>query len=280
MAGQASQAPLVLFSVDSQTYALPANSVLEMLSMVHGMVTHVPRCPKSVLGVFNNRGQVVPVYDAHVVLGRPGQDELVKSLSDMLAAREQDHVAWLEALRHSVRSGAEFTKARDPSQCAFGKWYHHLMSTPKALNELTGGDMSLRRLLQHLDEPHRQIHGLADRVLALTAEHKKEEAEQLIQQTWDQQLGSMRKLFAQLLSDFAVLRNPILMVVRHGRSTCALAVDQVMSVTSACKPIDENQTRVECPDPRIRQFLQHENGALVMVTSVDLLLGDTIAAAA
>ena len=59
--------------VGVETYALPIEHVQEAAEL--GTLTPVPGAPNSVLGVYNLRGEILPVYDLSAVLGisRNGQ---------------------------------------------------------------------------------------------------------------------------------------------------------------------------------------------------------------
>jgi hypothetical protein len=78
-------------------------------------------------------------------------------LQTMLPQRRQDHLDWMSALETSIRTGAEFSKARNPHDCAFGKWYygHHF------------ADRRLSLLMGQFEQPHAVIHGLADKLLGI-----------------------------------------------------------------------------------------------------------------
>ena len=71
-AGTAEQAyalPLLVFSVAGQRYALHVSAVRRVLPMV--AVSPLPRAPEVALGVFNLRGDVIPVLDIRRRFGLP-----------------------------------------------------------------------------------------------------------------------------------------------------------------------------------------------------------------
>ena len=49
--------------------------------------------------------------------------EVTQKLIQLFTEKEKDHHDWLNALEESIVDGVPFTKAKDPHQCAFGKWY-------------------------------------------------------------------------------------------------------------------------------------------------------------
>jgi len=78
--------PALTFLVEGQVYAVRVEAVREVIK-VPPWITRVPRSPRHVMGIFNLRGQIVPVLDIRqdprgrpvetgqiVVLKNPGQD--------------------------------------------------------------------------------------------------------------------------------------------------------------------------------------------------------------
>ena len=60
----------LLFSLGTQRYAVPAKRVVEVLPLVE--VRQIPRSPAGVAGLFNYRGQLVPLIDlCELVVGLP-----------------------------------------------------------------------------------------------------------------------------------------------------------------------------------------------------------------
>ena len=59
----------VVFRLGGEGYALEVMRVQEVLDMQ--LLTEVPGGPKSLLGVINLRGHVVPVYDLRMPFGLP-----------------------------------------------------------------------------------------------------------------------------------------------------------------------------------------------------------------
>jgi purine-binding chemotaxis protein CheW len=60
---------LVTFRLDQETYALPIEAIIKIISMV--TITSIPRVHKSVEGIINVRGAAVPVINLRRYLGVP-----------------------------------------------------------------------------------------------------------------------------------------------------------------------------------------------------------------
>jgi len=65
----------LLFQLGRDRYALEASRVAEVLPLVE--LKHIPQAPPGVAGVFNFRGEAVPVIDlTQLTIGRPAQTQL------------------------------------------------------------------------------------------------------------------------------------------------------------------------------------------------------------
>jgi len=219
-----------VFRLEDDLYGLPVSTVREMLRLAH--VSSVPHAADHVLGVTNLRGRVVPVVSVRNRLGLRADQEVRDEFVDLMDRREQDHLLWFEALEASVREGREFTLARDPHQCAFGKWYDNFHTS----------DNDLAAVLRGFDRPHQRFHAAADAVLAIAARGDSDGALALLEQRRLQDLAVLRRKFEearQTLRD----RQLLAVVVEFESCSCALAVDGVEWVgdlrTEPLPPIGE-----------------------------------------
>ena len=76
----------VIFRIDQQHYALPLDHVIRAVRMV--ALTVVPDTPKSVLGVFNLSGQIVPVIDLRRLFGQSDRPPELNDILLIVQARE------------------------------------------------------------------------------------------------------------------------------------------------------------------------------------------------
>lgn len=194
--------------------------------------TSLPGATPATLGVINLRGAISRVIDVRLLLGYPTSRQQLASLTQLLADRERDHVGWLDELRRCVDNDEPFTKATDPAQCAFGKWYNAVHEDEGKRFAITGGADSLDRLLDAFDAPHRRIHGIAQHCLALAGEGKQDEARAVIEQAWTTDLAEMKRLFKSLLNNFVSARRPMLVFVESGNDRLALAVDRLLDIAT------------------------------------------------
>jgi purine-binding chemotaxis protein CheW len=139
---------------------------------------------------------------------------------DMLVAREQDHVLWLRELMGAISQGHAFTLARDPTQCAFGKWYY----TYKA------EDIGFASVMYRFELPHRRIHAVADAALKCAEQGRPAEAKEMVLRTEKGDLQTVVNLFADARTAFRESHKEIAIVLTNGRKHVSLTVDSVVSV--------------------------------------------------
>lgn len=138
----------------------------------------------------------------------------------MLPLRRQDHLDWMTALEESIRSGAPFAKARDPRQCAFGKWYYTHSSHDRRLNLLLG----------QFEQPHAVIHALADRLLGMAEGGQSGEALAAFEEAKHTTLATLMRLFDSAQELVVELQRRIAVIVSDGDATCALGADGVRDI--------------------------------------------------
>lgn len=215
---------------DHRSFLLETALVVELANTNGIVMTPVPGGRDEMVGILNHRGRVVPVFDLRSFVGAKTRQEETSELRNFLAAREQDHVAWLEELKTSVATGSRFTKALDPTQCAFGKWYEGIREQNDERRKLTNDNATIDRILNQLDEPHKQIHGIAARVLELAEAGDIAEANHIIESTWNTELATMKRLFANLFEIYESMVGGRIVLISLEGNGVGLLVDGVHSV--------------------------------------------------
>jgi len=200
----------------NQHFGLPANLVQEMLALPR--LTRVPNQSDHARGVMNLRGRVIPVRDMRLMVGQQSLMQEIASFA--LDQREQDHIDWVDSLEHSVRTGELFTKARDPRECAFGKWYYSFHTE----------NPMLATVLARFEDPHRRLHETAGVACDLVHSGRSEEALAIVEQTRASELAQLRQLFAATHEALAEAMREVAVVLLHRDGLIAFSVDAVEAV--------------------------------------------------
>lgn len=203
----------------------------QTLSMPMQQVNHVAQMASE----FTYRGDTMAAH--FVFSGQPlsyvslwdklGQNSLYIEYENMLAMLPQrlnDHLEWMGALSTSIRTGVPFAKARSPYECAFGKWYYAHRSD----------DRRLSLLLDQFEVPHARIHGLADRLLALSESGDVDEAMRQFDDAEHTTLAQLKGLFqstADLVKDLQ-RRVAIIVSDETGAPVCALGADAISDIVN------------------------------------------------
>jgi chemotaxis signal transduction protein len=210
--------PYVIADVKGLQLAVSAAFVREIVRTPQWHM--VPNAPRHIRGVINLRGKVLPLVDLRLRLDLPSALEDVEQMIAMLVAREQDHVHWLRELLGAVTEGRPFTLARDPAQCAFGKWYYSYKPE----------DIGFASVMYRFEMPHRRIHTIADAVLKYAEQGEHAKAKELILRTEKGDLHTVVNLFAEARTAFRKAHKEVAIVLTDGRRHLSLTVDSVASV--------------------------------------------------
>jgi chemotaxis signal transduction protein len=210
--------PYVIAGVKGLQLAVSADYVREIVRTPRWH--EIPNVPRHIRGVINLRGKVLPLVDLRVRMGLPSALEDVEQMIAMLTAREQEHILWLRELQRAVTEGHSFTLARDPSACAFGKWYASYKPE----------DIGFASVMYRFETPHRRIHAIADAALKYAAQGQHDKASELIRRTEQGELHTVVNLFGEARTAFRESHKEVTMVLTNGRKHLSVTVDSVASV--------------------------------------------------
>ena len=141
--------PYVLFHINGSLYCL--NS--QYLSKIRPMPDYekIPKAPASIMGMFRQDDRIVTLMDLRTELGYRSMSSECMEFEEMIDARKQDHLNWLSELERCIQKDEPFLLAKDPHQCAFGRWYYNFHTDNQAVA------FHLRKI----EEPHRKLHEAA-----------------------------------------------------------------------------------------------------------------------
>lgn len=219
----------LVIQIDSIQFAVPASQVLHITQMPH--IKKIPQSHFAIPGVIKFRDSVVSVIDLRTFLGYNSLVDQAKEMEDMLEQRKSEHIAWLKELERCVKEGDEFKLGLDPTQCKFGKWFYSYKTENK----------SLQLLLSRFDQPHKTIHGIAEKSLELVKNGRQSEAMALINATRNKELKLMIELFADFEEAYMELNRGLVVVMWVGSQTIGFSVDSVSSVQRFKPLTDEHE---------------------------------------
>jgi chemotaxis signal transduction protein len=208
---------------------------------------------------------VLSLVDLRLRLGLPSALAEVEEMIAMLAAREQDHILWLKELKGAVSEGRPFALARDPTQCAFGKWYYSYKPE----------DIGFASVMCRLELPHRRIHAIADTVLKCVDQGEPDKAREIILRTEHGDLTTVVTLFEEARTAFRESQKEVALVLTDGRKHISLTVDKVLSVEAIAEDTiaDAASAMGSLKSDLLRQVAHRANGqGIVFLLEAEALL--------
>lgn len=223
--------PWVLFELQSQLYAVNTRHVREMIEIPK--YTEMPEAASEVRGVIDLRGEIAVLLDTRRRLGLPSLEQETRELTELLQAREQDHIDWLEALETALREQRRFRLTTDPHQCAFGQWY----------DQFRTNNPILQTQLQAFDEPHKALHALGAELIRMGEAGQRELALSRLEQARGSTLKHLVSLFDSVRKSLHESTREIALILDWQGQLVALSVDTVSAVEHM-----ENDARQAAPD--------------------------------
>lgn len=134
--------PYILFKIAGSLYCINSKYISTIVQLPQ--YSTIPAAPANVTGMFKYRNEVIQMLDLRVTFGlKPISDEC-RDFEEMIDARKQDHINWVKELERFINEGGTFGLAKDPHQCALGKWY----------DEFKTDNVTITRHLSKIEEPH------------------------------------------------------------------------------------------------------------------------------
>lgn len=209
----------ITFVTSEASFAVPLEQVLYIEKDVKRnlQVNDLDEFNHEVITFQNN---TVQLYDFNKLMGSENHQQAMARLVSQLDDMEQQHKDWLDALEVSLKENISFTKALDPTKCAFGVWYKQFETENEELAEV----------LSRFDEPHKKLHGLAKQLLELNKTDQKSALEILTQERLST-LAELIHLFHLTKERALSSVRPIILFVEHNKSkVTALRLDNINDI--------------------------------------------------
>lgn len=209
------------FWIGDELFAIDIDNILSVTQDMENLL-QPPVKSRGLMGVINYMDEPVAVYNFAEMLNILSTRHIKANLVDLLNAREQDHIEWLDALEDSLNNDVPFEKARDPKMCEFGKWHEKFKTRDEALKDL----------MAQFDKPHKEIHALADKLLGLKDNNQLDEALEQLQLARRTTLNNLKKHFSHARSQIEEsLHTVVINITNNGiKPLVALQIDEIHEV--------------------------------------------------
>ncbi len=215
--------PSIIFKVSNTLYCINSKYVDSILSLPE--YEKVPNAPENIVGVFSYRGKMIQILDLRTMLGKISLKNECNTFQQMIDARKQDHINWVNELERTIRSGESFTLTNDPHKCALGKWYDHF----------TCDDKTIMFYLKKMEEPHRLLHATIDEIersKSILDENKRAKVqEDILQNARNVYMPKVLQALEKAASAYqATLDQSIVLVLMEGEYRIGVLIDAVLAV--------------------------------------------------
>lgn len=210
--------PSIVFKSKGILFSVPSTYAQAIIQLPE--VTELPNTPDTIRGIIRHRDEIYNLIDFRKAIAyRSIQDEM-DEFSAMIDQREIDHIKWLDELEASIVENRPFELTTDPHKCAFGKWYDNYSSENYFIVDV----------LKDFDQPHRTIHGIAQKIEQLKANNDFDGAQELIKDTRHKELSRMKELFTKIKEAVKVSLTERVILFNRNENKFAIAVDQIEAV--------------------------------------------------
>lgn len=206
----------LIIRLGGRCFGLPLSEVRHVCSMPSSFGGYGPETAKH----FVFLGDPLPYASLWNWLGLESEYFEYEGMLASLPKRRQEHLDWMNALEDAIRNGTAFTKARNPRECAFGKWYYGYQ--PK--------ERRLSIMMRQFEKPHADIHRLADRLLGLVEDGQAAKATQMFLEAKETTFAELLKLFDSALKLVTALQRRTAVIVVDGDDMHVLGADGVRDI--------------------------------------------------
>lgn len=213
--------PWLVFRIEKNYCALNSSNI-SAIQMMPEYVQRVPNSSNLLRGLFDMRGEAIPLLDLRLLLGYPTLETVYRDFAAMLETRKQEHLHWIDELERCVLADEPFTLATDPHQCTFGKWYDTFESDLDSINHLLG----------KIEEPHRLLHETALVVEKQRKDHAGENTTALmeaIHRAKEHYVPTIVTLLEEAIETFKVDFREEVFVLGISGDRIGITVDQIVS---------------------------------------------------
>lgn len=212
--------PWLLLNINENIYAVSCENVLSLYQV--DKITSLPKSPNEIRGVVKFRDQIIQLVDIRKILNVKGIDEDIREFEELMEARRNDHIKWLNTLDDCVKNEKEFTLTTNPHKCAFGKWYDTYRSNNTNLMFL----MTFARF----NNPHLEIHAIGDKAKELIDKNDRKGAIALVEATRNTVLMKMMMLFDEIKQAYRESKREILVIIGDTTRSIGIAVDEIVAI--------------------------------------------------
>ena len=204
----------IVFRIKEVLFSVNGSDVLT-IEQVPDKLLDIPHASDYLRGSFKHLENIFSVVDLRKFFEWSTIQQEYEDFTQMIDQRKQDHINWVEALRKSHKHGETFGLAKDCHQCALGRWRDGYRTNSPVI----------QRLLRELDDPHAELHSMADRVLG-----NREAGDSLMEKIDSSLVPEVLKILETMKQEFRSREFREMCLLLSNETHVSLTVDEILGV--------------------------------------------------
>lgn len=228
-AGESGDLPWLVFKLHDLTYTINSRIVTSILQLTEN-ITPVASAPDVYRGVYNFRGNALPLLDLRKVFGMKSSSDECEIFTQMIKDRKQDHINYVNELERCLTSNQPFTLTLDPHSCKLGVWLDSL----DTVSSNNAGSIKKYLSMNDLLKFHANIHLLAKEITEHKADCANCKRTECLKVTKLNEIKKNRdkvlSMLDEVIKTFMSAVREMIVVISDENVSLGLIVDEVVAV--------------------------------------------------
>jgi len=258
------------FKIQENIYAMDCAYVKYIGVVPKEGLTKVANSSDYVRGIYKNEGEVITLISLRSIFELESFENETHEFLDMLEQRKKEHIAWGEELERCIKEGRRFNLETDPHKCKFGMWYYNYKSSKSSINFQ----------LKKIEEPHDNLHYLAQDVNSIIAlkdkdEKVKKRLDKIVKTLIEDYIPDIVDLLDATGRVYLDVKKEMLVQVNDKDLSVAFSVDEIVGI-EALEIIQNSSSDAKA---KIKEFSEYvdgiardKNDSIIMLLDIPALL--------
>lgn len=215
--------PWLVFKLHNLSYTINSRIVTSILQLPEN-ITPVASAPDVFRGVYNFRGDVLPLLDLRKVFGMKSLAQETADFENLVNEMKDEHNSWVSELERCIEENGRFSLPLDSRSCKLGRWCERVNSSINELNPKL-----VKKYINDLTEPHNKLHSLTASIINVkdgTVKNTAANGVGEIMKNLERLLQLLDDLFAEFINSY----HEMIVVASDGNVSLGLIVDEVVAV--------------------------------------------------
>ncbi len=240
--------PSIVFEVGSGLFSVDSRYIETIMQLPP--CERVPDARPEIKGIFHYRGKTITMFDLRLVMKMDSREKDFSDFCDMIDARKQDHINWVNALDETAATGAPFKLATDFHKCALGRWCDSFQSDVAEVNFQ----------IKKISDPHRLLHETAGKVHDIledmSNEKRHESAKAIVDQLRKTYMSKVLDLLEETKGVFKDSYFREMALILSGGRNLGFVADNILAVEELSPVSDADELNRFLPEPYVTAVMR------------------------